>query len=417
MESITTHLLQQYVTPAPGQRLLTLGVAPALVVAWARSASDPLAGAGAPPVAPPSLAAMSGAPPVAPPSLAAGAGRGETWAIWDMLPDVLAAQQLAAQQRPSKFHALHAADLSSLAGQQVDLCVVDVEQYRSRAALLMLLGEAAALLAPGARLSLAGPNEGGIHALEKHLRATWGPVRVLAYKKGHRLLEVSPPTGVSPQDPAHAARDGGATGSTPAAWTTGGAPRPDEQAITLRGQHFTLTLHPGVFAGGALDAASVLLAEVMEVEGAARLLDLGCGSGVLGMLATRLAPNSRVALLDASAAALAAAHANCQRNQLDSIEILPSDGVAAVRERRFDVVLCNRPSTRGTPKPTPPRCALSARPTQCWLLAGAFGWWQTAFCATSQPYRKRLATSPSRVLMPAIRCCWLCARANSIAAR
>ncbi len=287
MESVTTRLLQKYLELAPGQRLLTLGVAPELAVEWA--------------------------------------ARLETWAIWDMLPEVQAARHLAEQQCLRGVLALHAADLSALAGQQFAVCAVATEQYPNRAALLHLLWQAAARLAPAGALYVAGPNDGGIQGLEKRLRAAWGQAEVLAYKKGHRLLRVARPASLPPLDE----------------YVTG------EQAITLRGQTFTLTLRPGVFAGGGLDPATALLAEVIEVGQGQRVLDLGCGAGILGMLAARLAPSSQITLVDASAAALAAAQENCQRNGLERVQVLASDGVAAVREQRFDLVLCNPPFHQG----------------------------------------------------------------------
>src|SRR5690242_6931287 len=134
MASVTTQLFQRELEPAPGQRLLTMGIAPELAAAWAAR----IAGEG-----------------------------GELWAIWDMLPEVQAAQSLAEQQRLHGMHALHAADLSAVAGQRFGVCAVDTDHYPNRAALLHLLWQAAGRLAPDGALYIAGPNDGGIQALEK----------------------------------------------------------------------------------------------------------------------------------------------------------------------------------------------------------------------------------------------------------
>jgi 16S rRNA (guanine1207-N2)-methyltransferase len=325
MESVTTHLLQTHLEIAPGQRLLTLGVAPELVAEWAARIEGrdgdvsrrQLAGRGGAPVPPASLPVQGGA----------------TWAIWDMLPQVQAAGSLAGPQRLEAFHPLHAADLSALAGQQFAICAVATEHYLSRAALLHLLWQAVGLLAPEGALYIAGPNDGGIQALEKRLRATWGQGVVIAYKKGHRLLHIPAPASKLP------------TLRTPR--TLVDEPLTGEQSVTLRGQPFTLTLRPDVFAGGGLDPATALLAEVMEVGQRQRVLDLGSGSGVLGMLAARLSPSSQITLVDASAAALLAAQENLRRNGLEHLQALASNGVAAVRTQQFDLVLCNPPFHQG----------------------------------------------------------------------
>ncbi len=306
MESVTSQLLQTHVELAPGQRLLALGITPELAVAWAARVEG--------------LAFVS---PASPP--VQDGETGAVWAIWDMFPAVQAAERLADSQRLQAFYPLHAADLSALAGQPFDLGAMDTAPYPHRAARLHLLWQAAERLAPSGALYIAGPNDGGIHALEKRLRAAWGQAEVVAYKKGHRLLRVPRPATLPPLD----------------------EPLSGEQAITLRGQPFILTLRPGVFAGGGLDPATALLAEVLEVGQRQRVLDLGCGSGVLGMLAARLAPSSHVTLVEASAAALLTAQENCRRNGLEQLQVLASDGVAAVRAEQFDLVLCNPPFHQG----------------------------------------------------------------------
>lgn len=286
MLSITTQLLETYIAIPFGARLLTLGVEPQLAADWAVQAAT-----------------------------------GQVWAVADYLPTIQATERLAGQQRLSALHPLLSADLAGLPAEPFDLCVVDMESYANRLYLLTLLWQAAARLKPGGSIFIVGANDGGVRSLEKRLREAWGVVSVLAYKKGHRILQTQPPSGL------------------PALEIEG----PAEETVELRGASFVLALHPGVFAGGALDPAAALLAEVAEFHRSGAVLDLGCGNGILGMLAARLGPKSEVTLLDASASALATASENCQRNHLPNTRVLPSDGVSAVRDQRFDLVLCNPP--------------------------------------------------------------------------
>ena len=286
MDTISTRLLQTHTEVQFGQRLLTLGVAPELAAAWATRV-----------------------------------GAGQVWAVADDLTEAQEAERLAREDHLSALHPLHAADLSALPAQPFDICAVDILDYPNRAYLHRLIWEAARRLEPGGALYISGANDSGVQSLEKRLRDAWGQVAVLAYKKGHRILHAPRPQEPLPLDEA----------------------APTSQRQTLRGEHFTLALRPGVFAGGELDPATRLLANQIEVRGSGAILDLGCGSGILGMLAARLAPQSEVYLLDTSAVALAVAEENCQRNHLTNTHILASDGVAAVLEQRFDLVLCNPP--------------------------------------------------------------------------
>lgn len=286
MPSITTQLLETCITIPFGARLLTLGVEPELVAEWSVHAAT-----------------------------------GQVWAVSDYLPTVQTTERLARQRHLSALRPLLSADLAELPDEPFDLCVINLESYANRVYLLILLWQAAARLKPGGSIFLVGANDGGVRSLEKRLRDAWGTMSVLAYKKGHRVLQTQPPA------------------ELPTLEIEG----PAEETVELRGEPFVLTLHPGVFAGGALDPAAELLAQVAEFRRSGTVLDLGCGNGILGMLAARLGPKSKVTLVDASASALVTASENCQRNHLPNTQVLPSDGMAAVRDQRFDLVLCNPP--------------------------------------------------------------------------
>ncbi len=286
MRAVTNQLFEAYIDVPFGARLFTLGVSPDLAAEWAVRVAT-----------------------------------GQVWAVADFLPDVQATERLAGQRHLRALHPLHSADLAELPAEPFDAGAVDMQSYPNRTYLLRLLWKAARHLKPGGALYIAGANKSGVRSLEKRLRDDWDNMSVLAYKKGHRLLMTKPPAALPPLE----------------------AELPTEEAIELRGERFTLALHPGVFASGALDPATALLASVVEIRRTGRTLDLGCGSGVLGMLAARLAPNSEVYLVDASASAIASARENCQRNHLPNTHVLPSDGIEAVRHLRFDLVLCNPP--------------------------------------------------------------------------
>lgn len=72
------------------------------------------------------------------------------------------------------------------------------------------------------------------------------------------------------------------------------------------------------------------------------VLDLGTGSGALALAIKQVRPRLRVMGTDISAAALDVARANGQRLGL-AIEWRQSDWFAALREERFDAVVCNPP--------------------------------------------------------------------------
>jgi len=104
----------------------------------------------------------------------------------------------------------------------------------------------------------------------------------------------------------------------------------------------------GVFARAAVDPGSRLLLEaVARRERGARVLDLGCGYGVLGIVTAARAPGARVTLVDVNPRAAALAAENARLNEVANAEVRCGDGCAPVANRRFDLVLFNPPIRAG----------------------------------------------------------------------
>ncbi len=111
----------------------------------------------------------------------------------------------------------------------------------------------------------------------------------------------------------------------------------------------TLVQHAGVFSHHHLDIGTrFLLEHLPPVHG--RVVDLGCGNGVLGVAAGLASSDAEVILTDASYLAVASAEASWRAVHGDRpVEALVTDGLEAV-DGPVDLVLCNPPfhSGRGT---------------------------------------------------------------------
>jgi 16S RNA G1207 methylase RsmC len=105
----------------------------------------------------------------------------------------------------------------------------------------------------------------------------------------------------------------------------------------------TLYSRPGVFSWEHVDEATEILASTMEIPLHASVLDLGCGSGGLGITASILSSGGIVVMIDADTEAVRSAHKSAVAAGITNFEILPSDVGAAVLDRRFDVVVTNPP--------------------------------------------------------------------------
>lgn len=120
-----------------------------------------------------------------------------------------------------------------------------------------------------------------------------------------------------------------------------------EFSAELRGWPFRFVTDRGVFSRGHVDRATALLAGALELPAAARVLDLGCGYGALGIVAARLAPAGHVILVDINERAAALAQRNLALNGITNAEVRVGDGVAPVRDLTFTDVVSNPPFRAG----------------------------------------------------------------------
>lgn len=121
-----------------------------------------------------------------------------------------------------------------------------------------------------------------------------------------------------------------------------------ETDITGVPQKATLFAHGGVFSHAQLDIGSRLLLKSIPSDlGRAKILDLGCGNGVLGLIAAMRNPDSVIAFSDESHFAVESAkqsvHATLEGERLDDMEFHLTHCADGISEQSQDLVLNNPP--------------------------------------------------------------------------
>ncbi|CAM5653188.1 methyltransferase [Streptomyces atroolivaceus] len=108
----------------------------------------------------------------------------------------------------------------------------------------------------------------------------------------------------------------------------------------------TVTNHAGIFCAERLDIGTrFFLKHLPERTGPDRVVDLGCGNGVVGTAAALANPAAAVTFIDESYQAVASAEATFHENAGPDAEadFLVGDGMADVPREGVDLVLCNPP--------------------------------------------------------------------------
>ena len=193
--------------------------------------------------------------------------------------------------------------------------------------------ESMAALRPGGQMVLAGPNGGGIRTTIADAASLLGAPRDEISRMKQRLA-VFPLRDVRPEAPAWAM----AAGIAPGTWSN--------YPVTIGGRDLALASMPGVFSGDGLDVGTALLLTNLPELTGKRVLDLGCGSGVIG-IAAALANAASVTMTDVDLLAVAAARENIARTGLRNVSAVASDLYSAIHAQRFDVILCNPPFHAG----------------------------------------------------------------------
>ncbi len=180
------------------------------------------------------------------------------------------------------------------------------------------------VLAPERRLIVYGGNDEGIRSAGGRLECVCGEIETLATRGHGRVLAARRPADTAPLR------------ASLAAWRS-------VAPLTIAGVVRDWVSYPGVFAAGRVDEGTALLIGALPpLRPGDRVLDYGCGSGVIGAAALAAAPNIVLDLLDDDAVALEAA-----RENVTGARLVLGTGLADAGRTDYAAILSNPPLHRG----------------------------------------------------------------------
>jgi 16S rRNA (guanine1207-N2)-methyltransferase len=186
--------------------------------------------------------------------------------------------------------------------------------------------DAASVLRTGGSFCLAGAKNAGIKSAAKFVARVFGESNVLAYKGGCRVLRAVKGAQID---------------------------LPESEYYTWRtiqtgagGEQLEYVTKPGLFSWERLDDGTELLIEALHarpLQSDDRVLDIGCGSGVLALVASRQAHAGQVIGLDADCRAVEATRRTLAHNRVANAQSMLSDCGEAVSDQSFSAVVTNPP--------------------------------------------------------------------------
>lgn len=114
-------------------------------------------------------------------------------------------------------------------------------------------------------------------------------------------------------------------------------------STTIKNVNLKFETDPSNFSPNDVDTGTLAMLSVTDFAEGDKILDLGCGYGVVGILAARLAGQENIVMCDISESAVKQAKANAILNQVPNIDIRLSDGLRDVPDHDFTYILSNPP--------------------------------------------------------------------------
>lgn len=234
-------------------------------------------------------------------------------------------QDLVHYQNLSRFQSqatiLFGAEPSELPSDKFDAALIRLPKAKEQLALLTAI--ASSVVKAEHNLFWVGENKGGIRTAAKVV-APWSNFALKLASGAHcQLLR-----GVN-----HTQQQW-----QPEKWWQ------QHQVSTPDGE-LTLASLPGVFGHGNLDQGTALLLRNLPSQPTGRVLDFGCGDGVIGTFLAKRNPEIELHMVDINAMAIAASAKSLELHNLKG-NVYGSDGLNQV-DGKFDLIVSNPPFHHG----------------------------------------------------------------------
>lgn len=111
----------------------------------------------------------------------------------------------------------------------------------------------------------------------------------------------------------------------------------------VRGTCLSLETRNGLFSPEHIDRGTLAMLAHVEIDSGMRVMDLGCGCGIVGIWAAKIVGEENVFMSDVDPKAVETAVRNARRNGVGGVSVVLSNGFDSVEASGFDLILSNPP--------------------------------------------------------------------------
>lgn len=113
--------------------------------------------------------------------------------------------------------------------------------------------------------------------------------------------------------------------------------------LKIKNHELVFQTHSQVFSPQGLDRGTAAMLSIVEFTSEERVLDLGCGYGIVGILAAKYVGEQNVTMVDIDPLAVQLAKENAKLNMVPDVAVYQSDGFTNLPESHFTLILSNPP--------------------------------------------------------------------------
>lgn len=117
--------------------------------------------------------------------------------------------------------------------------------------------------------------------------------------------------------------------------------------IEINNEIIDIVPNENVFSKSKLDLATQLLIDSLKINDGDKILDIGCGSGIIGIAASKKAKDVRVVMTENDYLSVEAAKINVSLNKIYHCEVYPTDVAKGLEGEKFNLVVSNPPFHQG----------------------------------------------------------------------